>query len=136
MQDERRQPSFKSSSDLARRIEALPGGPQWKTQRLDFPDAPDEELILYWRDPVECLQWLEENPAFQGQTSYVPVKAYTDNEKTNRLYSEMHTGNLWAEHQANVSHFLEALTHADLTTGAGRCRHSASHHWLRCNSCH
>jgi hypothetical protein len=98
-----RKPSFSSSYELYQRIQALPGGPQWQHTPIKFPDAPEEELTLFWRNPVECLRWLEGNPAFIGHTTYTPVEAFTDASLTNRLYTEVHTGRLWAELQNKAS---------------------------------
>jgi hypothetical protein len=109
MQNKHRKPSFSSAYELASRMESLPGGPPWQAQKLDFQDAPAEDLVLYWRDPVESLRWLEGNPAFCGHVSFTPVEAFTDSHMTNRLYSEAHTGRLWAELQHKVCY--QILSH-------------------------
>lgn len=80
----------------------LPGGPQWRAIDIHMPEAPNESLLLLYRDPVECLKFLEGNPAYQGHVSFVPVEEFDDAEMTSRLYSEVHTGRMMAELQKLV----------------------------------
>ena len=39
-----------------------------------------EELELWMRDPVACIQELIGNPAFNGSMAYAPEKVYVDQE--------------------------------------------------------
>ncbi|KAF8519246.1 hypothetical protein BU17DRAFT_31399, partial [Hysterangium stoloniferum] len=52
-------PSFKTSSDLINHIEALPGLPPWNARWITLPEAPKDSQLLLYRDPVECLKWLD-----------------------------------------------------------------------------
>jgi hypothetical protein len=54
---------------------------------------------LLFRDPVECLEWLEANPEFSGEKDYVPYEEYFDKERTNRCYSEVASGEAWNQIQ-------------------------------------
>lgn len=95
---------FKNSADLINRIESLPnGGPRWKGKWITLPDAPKDPQLLLYRDPVECLEWLEANPDFEGEKDYVPRQEFVDKEFQEQSYSEMATGNCWAAHQARAT---------------------------------
>ncbi|KAF8523700.1 hypothetical protein BU17DRAFT_85525 [Hysterangium stoloniferum] len=91
-------PSFKTSSDLINRIEALPGLPPWNARWITLPEAPKDPQLLLYRDPVECLKWLEANPEL-GEKDYVPYEEYVDGEGTIRCYSEIASGEAWNELQ-------------------------------------
>jgi hypothetical protein len=60
-----------------------------------------EEVELWRRDPVECVRELIGNPAFKDYISYVPEKAYRDEEGKERIYDEMWTGNWWSDIQVS-----------------------------------
>jgi hypothetical protein len=40
-----------------------------------------EPIILYYRDSVECVRYLLNNPLFANCMNFVPVKHYTSNGK-------------------------------------------------------
>ncbi|EJD33539.1 hypothetical protein AURDEDRAFT_35853, partial [Auricularia subglabra TFB-10046 SS5] len=82
-------PSFSSASELYTLIAELPSGPRWRHKRIVMEEAPNETLDLYYRDPVECLQYLEQKPAFRGHQVFAPEEQYTDAEMTTREYNEM-----------------------------------------------
>ncbi|KAF8578501.1 hypothetical protein K439DRAFT_1362009, partial [Ramaria rubella] len=82
-------PSFKNSSGLVNAIESLPGAPEWRAKWITLPEAPLDPQLLLYRDPVECLEWLEANPEFKGEKDYMPYEEYLDAEMTERCYSEM-----------------------------------------------
>jgi len=47
-----------------------------------------EELELWRRDPVECIQELLGNPVLDGDISYAPVQYFTDSTGTNHVIDE------------------------------------------------
>jgi hypothetical protein len=66
----------------------LPAGPRWYHKEVILPEAPNEPQLLFYRDPVECLQFLSENPSFDQYQTYGPVKYFTDKElKESRIVS-------------------------------------------------
>lgn len=66
-------------------IDELPaGGPPWNVAEIVLPDAPNEPQLLFYRDPVECLKFLQANPAFKDHTSFVPVQKFQDKAQTVR----------------------------------------------------
>ncbi|KAF8522348.1 hypothetical protein JB92DRAFT_2614680, partial [Gautieria morchelliformis] len=74
-------PSFKSAKEMWRRIDDhIEAGPAWHVKEVILPEAPNEPQILYYQDIVECLKYLEQNPAFDGFMNYEPVLWYSDEE--------------------------------------------------------
>ena len=56
------------------------------------------ELVEFWcKDVTEVIQELFENPDLKDDMCYTPVKLYTDASKTERIYNEMWTSDLWHE---------------------------------------
>ena len=58
-------------------------------------DVEEEVLDLWMRDALVLIQELLEDPEYESDFAYAPVKLYTDDSKENRIYSEMHTGDYW-----------------------------------------
>ncbi|KIJ48385.1 hypothetical protein M422DRAFT_162676 [Sphaerobolus stellatus SS14] len=90
-------PTFKSAKQLISWIEQLPaqGAPAWKGAWITLPEAPKDPQLLLYRDPLECLEWLEGNPEFTKDKEYVPYEEYMDEAHTERCYSEMASGEAW-----------------------------------------
>lgn len=59
----------------------------------------EEELELWRRDPVECVQELIGNPAFLESMSFAPETVYEDEGGKTRVFDEMWTGDWWWEMQ-------------------------------------
>lgn len=86
-------------------FDQLPSVPQWssKTIRVNGKatradgQVDFEEVEMWKRDPVCLVQEILENPELQNEIRYKPFKLYTDNEKTERIYNEMWTGDWWNE---------------------------------------
>ena len=102
-------------------IDKLPTGPEWKCELVrvhgEEPVDPDEnsgnetaaanednveELELWSRDPVACVQELIGNQAFHREIAYAPEKVYTDHHGTTRRYDKMWTGDWWWETQVST----------------------------------
>lgn len=119
------QPSYNSADELYQRIDKLPGGPKWRCTLITLDEAPNEgPFPVYYRDPVECLAYLQANPAFRGNMNYVPVEQYTDTAMTNRVYSEPHTAKWMHEVQADypedsINGFFLASDDTHLTNFSG-----------------
>ncbi|KAF7354364.1 hypothetical protein MVEN_01125000 [Mycena venus] len=75
--------SFHNNHAFLQKIDALPTGPDWKCEivtivgnRLDKNDKTMlEELELWMRDPVTCIEELMSNPAFKEHMAYAPERA-------------------------------------------------------------
>ncbi|KAH7917126.1 hypothetical protein BV22DRAFT_1026954, partial [Leucogyrophana mollusca] len=73
-------------------IELLPSGPRWVSKVIPTSVATNLPVVLYWRDPLECLQSLFSNPLFQGKINLTPRRVYTTAQKLRRVYTEWITG--------------------------------------------
>jgi hypothetical protein len=61
-----------------------------------------EELELWRRDPVKCVEELIGNPAFQEMMRFSPERVYRDANCTIRVYDEAWTGDLWWNIQVRI----------------------------------
>ncbi|KAG2737513.1 hypothetical protein P692DRAFT_20761563, partial [Suillus brevipes Sb2] len=55
--------------------------------------ATKSPVVLYWRDPLECIASIFNNPIFHNRIDSRPRKVYTTAEKRCRVYTEWMTGN-------------------------------------------
>lgn len=97
--------SFSTSKDLRSRIEILPKGPQWKAESWKALSPVKRPLTLFYRDPVELLESLLQNPLIQDHIHYTPFRLFTTAAQTMRVYTEWLSGNVAWEMQAS-SFFL------------------------------
>lgn len=89
------------------KIDALPRGPKWECEILtvlgDEKDEKDEfiqeELELWRRNPVECIEELIGKVTLRDKLRYAPYKVYKTSEGKNRIYDESWTGDFWWEIQ-------------------------------------
>ncbi|KAI5999520.1 Zn-finger domain-containing protein [Pisolithus albus] len=85
-------------------------GPAWTCEIIDVvgdvvgedSTAKHEQLELWRRDPVECVEELIGNPAFRDLMAYEPERAYADKKGENRIYDEMWTGDWWWDMQTRL----------------------------------
>ena len=68
---------------------------------VKHPDAdgnPQFKDLKLWKwDPVAVVQEILENPDLKDDIHYKPMRSYTDEEKSERIYNEMWTGDWWNE---------------------------------------
>lgn len=90
--------SFSSSREMRARNALLPATVPWKQVEVQVRGAVTKEpLTLYYRDALECFKRLFGNPLFSGYMDFIPRHEYTSEEKTERLYNELMTGDrAWA----------------------------------------
>lgn len=50
--------------------------------------------ILYYRDALECFEFLFGDPLFQDHMEYVPRREFTTGEEPERLYNEIMTADM------------------------------------------
>ncbi len=73
-----------------------------KGDKIDANGKPAvEDLELWRRDPIECVQELMGNPAFRELLAYAPEQAFRDENGTNRIFDQMWTGDWWWETQVS-----------------------------------
>lgn len=61
-----------------------------------------EELEVWFRDPVKCVEELLGNPAFRETMTYAPEKIFGNLEGTQEVWNEMHTAEWWWETQVSA----------------------------------
>ncbi|CAA7259005.1 unnamed protein product [Cyclocybe aegerita] len=85
--------SFQSAKDLRNRIEILPSGPKWKSRTLAPKHPTKNPIVLYHRDPIECVQSLLRSPLLQDHLSFTPFRLFESSAKLMRVYTEWLLGN-------------------------------------------
>ena len=106
----RTQPSYMSNYTLLKKIGTLPTRLEWKCDAIKVTGnvigadgRPEfENVKLWWRNPVDCVQDLIGNPAFRENLSYVPQKVFTTESGTTRIYDEAWTGDWWWTTQVSI----------------------------------
>ncbi|KAJ7186339.1 hypothetical protein GGX14DRAFT_309528, partial [Mycena pura] len=81
---QRTKPSYHNNYAFLKKVDQLETGPGWKCERITVEgdcldeegEVMTEELDLWKRDPVECVQELIGNPAFKDHIAYVPERVY------------------------------------------------------------
>ncbi|KAG1886255.1 hypothetical protein F4604DRAFT_1969781 [Suillus subluteus] len=99
--------SFHNNRSFLQRVDALPRGPGWSCRKVtvrgnkedEFGAPLEEEVELWSRDPVECVQELIGNPFFKADMAYSPAKAYADRAGQHRVIDEMWMADWWGETQ-------------------------------------
>ncbi|KAJ7659007.1 hypothetical protein B0H17DRAFT_1171830 [Mycena rosella] len=86
--------SFATAKDLRSRMEILPQGPVWKAIPWKTRHPTKTPLTLYYRDPVECLQSLLNNPLAQDFIQYSPFRLWATSKKLMRIYTEWLSGDV------------------------------------------
>lgn len=54
-----------------------------------------EAFDVYCRDIIDCVKALYGDPEFAPYLVFVPERHYTDQDETQRLYHDLHTGKWW-----------------------------------------
>lgn len=61
-----------------------------------------EAFDVYFRDIIECIRGLYGDPNFAQYLVFAPERHYADEDKTVRLFHDMHTGKWWWETQVRI----------------------------------
>ncbi|KIM69832.1 hypothetical protein SCLCIDRAFT_102953, partial [Scleroderma citrinum Foug A] len=85
--------SFQSARELCLHVEMLPSGPHWKSHTLQPWITTKCQVILYYRNPVECIQSLLSHPLFVPHISFIPQKVWTSFAQVVCVYQEWLLGN-------------------------------------------
>lgn len=123
--------SFKTAKDLCNRAEILPTfkphplephpgqdlcwisnpgrGLRWLSKKIN-PESPTKhDIVLFYRDPLLCLQYLMLSPLVQDHISFTPFKLYENSAKTMRIYTEWLSGDQAWNIQVNLPFFFNNL---------------------------
>ena len=83
-------------------MELLPSGPQWKSRIVTLPGYHTKDpVVLYYRDPIECIEFLLKNPLFSGQIEYQPWQDFDFS--GGHIYGEWVTSDSAWEYQVHIS---------------------------------
>lgn len=84
----------------------LPSVPDWKLKKITLTGhATKEPMFLFYRDALDCVEYLFGNPLFGDKMDFCPVRLYCNAERTIRMYTEWMTGNTAWEMQVSVRVF-------------------------------
>lgn len=93
--------SFHTARDLRARVESLPPGPRWNYHIVSAEHETKESVVLYYRDALDCIKLLFNNPFFADKLEYVPYRLFTQD--NTRVYTEwMSSDGAW-EFQVSVN---------------------------------
>ena len=71
--------SFASAKTLRTRMEDLPKAPAWKMQEISLNRyLTAKPTILFYHNPLECIQALLRNPTFEGKWTFSTRWVYED----------------------------------------------------------
>ncbi|PBK70867.1 hypothetical protein ARMSODRAFT_884244 [Armillaria solidipes] len=96
-------PSFDNKRKLFQTIDKLPTGPEWTCEVFELwgdllneqGEPRTEEVELWKRDPVACIQELIGDARFKDYMHYAPERVYVDGKGKSRVYSEMAMADWW-----------------------------------------
>lgn len=75
---------------------------EWTSSQLSFHDDPSTTFTVRHRDVLKAIQSIFKNPELGPHLVYKPSKVYSDNSKSNRIFSEMWTAKWWHVLQVRV----------------------------------
>ena len=87
--------SYHNTCKLHQVIDGIISWVEWKTQSLWFKTDPQAKHYIHYRNPLDAIQSLLENPAHANHIIYKPKKIFVNAKKEKRIYHEMWTGRWW-----------------------------------------
>ncbi|KAF8550602.1 hypothetical protein OG21DRAFT_1419444, partial [Imleria badia] len=69
--------SFRSAKELRSRAEMLPSGPTWKFKVVPTTHPTKQPVHLHYRDSLDCVEALFNNPCFAGEMDFSPYHLFT-----------------------------------------------------------
>lgn len=93
--------SFQTAKDLRNRAEILPSGPPWNFKAIETRYPTKNKIVLYYRDPIECLKALMLSPLLKDSLNFTPFRLYQTAEKLTRIYTEWLSGDAAWEMQVS-----------------------------------
>jgi len=97
-----------NAMSYAMRIDSWTSGTVWYN-RLANPNnlRDDGDTQFFNRNPVECIEFLMQQPAFRQHMSYGPAKKFNDAEEC--IYSEEKSSDWWWNEQVRSLNFVIAM---------------------------
>ncbi len=84
--------SYRNANELHSIIDDLPGRPPFQCRGVLIGK---EKLQFHFCDILHCIRVLYGDPEFARDLVFAPERHYVDCERTQRVYSEMYTGDWW-----------------------------------------
>jgi len=85
----------------------------WKSGKVCYNRLADSNNLrdddythFFYRNPVECIEFLMQQPAFREHMSYAPAKEFNDAEE--RIYSAVKSSDWWWNEQIRYLNFVIA----------------------------
>ncbi|KAG2053492.1 hypothetical protein BDR06DRAFT_836590, partial [Suillus hirtellus] len=79
---------FYLAKELHGRVEMLPSGLCWMSQVVPTAHPMKSPIVLYWRDPLDCILGLLNHPAFHDRLDFMPRRVYSTVQQLCCVYSE------------------------------------------------
>jgi hypothetical protein len=94
---------------LRARMDDLPKAPMWKMQDISLDGyRTAKPIVLFYRDPLECIQVLLQNPTFEGKWSFSARRVYNDPDQHNRVYGDWMTSDgAWSAQVSKISIIID-----------------------------
>ncbi|KAI6019279.1 hypothetical protein BKA83DRAFT_4056954 [Pisolithus microcarpus] len=94
--------SFWTAKELRNRADLLPTGPCWNYRIVNTPYPTKSPAILYFRDPLDCIEALFNHPYYADHMIYTPFRVFTTAERVVREFSEWMSGDVAWQMQSNL----------------------------------
>ncbi|KAI6008475.1 hypothetical protein EDC04DRAFT_2582048, partial [Pisolithus marmoratus] len=116
--------SFWTAKELQHWAELLPTRPCWNYRIVNTPYPMKSPAILYFHDPLDCIEALFNHLYYADHMIYTPFCVFTSAERVVREFSEWMSGDIaW---QMHIGHYGAQCTYTDfilsnLPAGATLC---------------
>ncbi|KAG2341512.1 hypothetical protein BDR05DRAFT_834156, partial [Suillus weaverae] len=80
--------SYHMAKELCGHAELLPSGPKWQYHVISTEHPMKLPVHLYWRNLLDCIESLFNNPRFSKDIDLVPECIYTTAEHTVQIYGK------------------------------------------------
>ncbi|KAG0692585.1 hypothetical protein DFH29DRAFT_985732 [Suillus ampliporus] len=123
--------SYQNSRELNKIIDSQIPAHCPRFQRQEILMA-GEAFDVYFRDIIECVKALFGDPELASYLMFAPERHYSDEDKTQRLYHDMHTGQWWWHTQILVGYLpTTKLEHITNKAARRRCLANLFHACMR-----
>ncbi|KIK28762.1 hypothetical protein PISMIDRAFT_90649 [Pisolithus microcarpus 441] len=122
--------SFQTARELHLHAEMLLPGPRWQSRVLQPQNLTKRVAMLFYCDPIKCLQSLLSHPLFKPHISFVPRKVWSTAAQISRVYDKWLTGDHAWELQNQLPHggtFLGVMLSSDKTNISVMSRNCMAH---------
>lgn len=89
----------------------LLGGPQWKSKPWGTTYPTKNQIILYYRDPLECIQSIMHSPLVKDHINFQPMQIFHSAEKLMRVYTEWLSGDAAWNMQVSINTSMTHVKH-------------------------